>query len=164
VDAVVQSRGPDWDAIERDYRAGKPLRAIAAEHGLSHTAIRKRGVRDGWQATEVSTEVSKQVSTSGNQPVETAKLETGNHDDEDEPFDEADQVAYVAVGFSANDRLAVFANADGKIVLQIDRRGWPDPGDLFITIDIASIPAITKRMRDLAREIAADVNHELEED
>lgn len=39
----------DWEAIERDYRAGaKSLREMAAEHGISHPAIRKRAERDGW--------------------------------------------------------------------------------------------------------------------
>jgi hypothetical protein len=40
---------PDWERIEADYRAGvKPLRSIAAEHGISETAIRKRAKRDQW--------------------------------------------------------------------------------------------------------------------
>lgn len=39
----------DWEAIERDYRAGiKTLRQIADENGISHVAINKRAKRDGW--------------------------------------------------------------------------------------------------------------------
>ena len=39
----------DWEAIERDYRAGVlSLREIAAEHDLTEAAIRKRAKRDGW--------------------------------------------------------------------------------------------------------------------
>lgn len=39
----------DWDAVERDYRAGvKTLRQMADEHGISHVAINKRAKRDGW--------------------------------------------------------------------------------------------------------------------
>lgn len=40
---------PNWDQIETDYRAGiKPLRQIAEEHHISHTAINKHAKRDGW--------------------------------------------------------------------------------------------------------------------
>ncbi len=40
---------PDWERIELDYRAGvRSLREIAAEHGISEGAIRKRAKRDGW--------------------------------------------------------------------------------------------------------------------
>lgn len=40
----------DWEAIHRDYRAGLlSLREIAAEHHVSHTAIRKHAARHGWQ-------------------------------------------------------------------------------------------------------------------
>ena len=37
----------DWEAIERDYRAGVlSVREIAAHHGVSHTAIQKRAKGD----------------------------------------------------------------------------------------------------------------------
>lgn len=39
----------DWEAVERDYRAGvKTLRQMADAHGVSHTGIRKRAEREGW--------------------------------------------------------------------------------------------------------------------
>jgi predicted DNA-binding protein YlxM (UPF0122 family) len=40
---------PDWEAIEAAYRAGVlSLREIAAQHGISEGAIRKRAKRDDW--------------------------------------------------------------------------------------------------------------------
>ncbi|MDG1643499.1 hypothetical protein [Klebsiella huaxiensis] len=40
---------PDWEAIETAYRAGvMSLREIAAQHGISEGAIRKRAKRDDW--------------------------------------------------------------------------------------------------------------------
>ena len=67
---------PDWERIELDYRAGiKTLRQIAAEHGITHTAIGKRARSCDWvrdlsakiqsKADELvsKTLVSKQVST-----------------------------------------------------------------------------------------------------
>ncbi|TJZ66816.1 hypothetical protein [Chitiniphilus eburneus] len=39
----------DWEAIERDYRAGiKTLRQIAEEHGITHGTVTRRAGRDGW--------------------------------------------------------------------------------------------------------------------
>jgi hypothetical protein len=40
----------DWLTIERDYRAAvKSLRTIAAEHGVTEGAVRKRAKRDAWE-------------------------------------------------------------------------------------------------------------------
>lgn len=40
----------DWEAIERDYRAGvKSLRQIADEHGITHGAINKRAKKENWE-------------------------------------------------------------------------------------------------------------------
>lgn len=39
----------DWEAVERDYRAGsKTLRQIGEEYGCSHVAVKKRAEREGW--------------------------------------------------------------------------------------------------------------------
>lgn len=39
----------DWEAVERDYRAGiKTLRQMADEHGVSHVAITKHATKNGW--------------------------------------------------------------------------------------------------------------------
>lgn len=77
----MTTKQPDWEAIERAYRAGVlSVREIAAAHEVSHTAINKRAKRDGWDRDlkakikakadalvsrrEVSTEVSsKQTET-----------------------------------------------------------------------------------------------------
>lgn len=65
----------DWEAVEREYRAGvKTLRQIGEEYGCSHTAIKKRADNESWgrdlserikaKAAELvsSGEVSKEVS------------------------------------------------------------------------------------------------------
>lgn len=74
--AGISAPAPDWEKIELDYRAGiKTLRQIAAEHGITHTAIGKRAKTNGWvrdlsakiqaKADELvsKTLVSSQVST-----------------------------------------------------------------------------------------------------
>lgn len=41
---------PDWEAIERAYRAGLlSIREIASTQGITHGAINKRAKRDGWE-------------------------------------------------------------------------------------------------------------------
>ena len=45
----TEKRNVDWDAIERDYRAGVlSLREIGASQSVTEGAIRKRAKRDGW--------------------------------------------------------------------------------------------------------------------
>ncbi|KJZ41325.1 hypothetical protein [Pseudomonas fluorescens] len=64
---------PDWEAIERAYRAGLlSVREIAASSGISHTAIQKRASKEGWQRDltdkvrcAVKAKVAKAVATDG---------------------------------------------------------------------------------------------------
>ncbi|PWE39604.1 hypothetical protein C9I50_18210 [Pseudomonas prosekii] len=46
----MTTKQPDWEAIERAYRAGVlSVREIAASSGVSHTAIQKRAKAHGWE-------------------------------------------------------------------------------------------------------------------
>ena len=48
--ALASKTHADWEAIERDYRAGVlSLREIAIPNGITEGAIRKRAKRDGWE-------------------------------------------------------------------------------------------------------------------
>lgn len=77
----------DWEAIERDYRAGLlSIREVAARHGCTHTAINKRAKAEGWERDlkakikakaealvskrEVSSEVSSRAAETERQIVE----------------------------------------------------------------------------------------------
>lgn len=68
---------PDWDLIERDYRAGiKPLRQIAEEHGISHPAIAKRAKRDDWSrdlAAKIAARAEELVTKAAVTKVVTAE-------------------------------------------------------------------------------------------
>jgi len=47
---VAEKKVVDWEAIERDFRAGiRTLRDIASDHGISHCTIDKRAKKDGWE-------------------------------------------------------------------------------------------------------------------
>ncbi|MCK1782891.1 hypothetical protein L9Z73_00470 [Pseudomonas sp. TNT11] len=46
----MTTKQPDWEAIERAYRAGVlSVREIASSCGVSHTAIQKRAKANGWE-------------------------------------------------------------------------------------------------------------------
>lgn len=57
----MTTKPPDWEAIERAFRAGAlSIRTIADRHGVSDTAIRKRAKAGGWER-DLSEQVRKEV-------------------------------------------------------------------------------------------------------
>lgn len=59
----MTKRNVDWEAIEREYRAGQlSSHEIARQHGVSHTAINKRAKKSGW-TRDLSKRVRQEVST-----------------------------------------------------------------------------------------------------
>ena len=55
-------RQADWEAIEREYRAGQlSVAEIGRTYGISHPAILKRAKRDGWQR-DLSQKVKQAVT------------------------------------------------------------------------------------------------------
>ena len=63
---------PDWEAIEREYRAGQlSIREIGSQYGVSDTAIRKRAKAAGWTrdlASKVRNAVREKLVRDGSQP------------------------------------------------------------------------------------------------
>ncbi|MGY2258128.1 hypothetical protein [Pseudomonas sp. SDO55104_S430] len=57
----MAAKQPDWEAIERAFRAGAlSIRTIAERNGVSDTAIRKKAKALGW-ARDLSEQVRKEV-------------------------------------------------------------------------------------------------------
>lgn len=66
---------PDWEAIERAYRAGSlSIRAIAENQGVSHATILKRAKKEGWQR-----DLTDKVRAATKQKVTKAVTTKGNH-------------------------------------------------------------------------------------
>lgn len=69
------TKQPDWEGIERAYRAGQlSVRTIGEKFGISHAAISKRAKKEGWQRdltdqvrAAVKSKVTKAVTTNGYQ-------------------------------------------------------------------------------------------------
>lgn len=56
------SKTTDWEAIEREYRAGQlSVSEIGRQHGVSHTAINKRAKKEGW-TRDLTAKVRQEVS------------------------------------------------------------------------------------------------------
>jgi hypothetical protein len=66
---MAERKPIDWEAIEREYRAGQlSIRAIASEHGITDTAIRKKAKEFGWKrllADKVREEVREKLVRGG---------------------------------------------------------------------------------------------------
>ena len=46
----MSAKQPDWEAIERAYRAGQlSVRLIGEQNGVAHNTILKRAKKEGWQ-------------------------------------------------------------------------------------------------------------------
>lgn len=62
-ETASEGRKTDWEAIERDYRAGVlSLREIGKVHGVSDTAIRKKARAAGWER-DLTDKVNEKVRT-----------------------------------------------------------------------------------------------------
>lgn len=71
----MTTKQPDWEAIERAYRAGSlSVRAIGDAQGVNHATILKRAKKEGW-----SRDLTDQVRTATKQKVTKAVTTVGNH-------------------------------------------------------------------------------------
>lgn len=106
-----QRKAVDWDAVERDYRAGLlSLREMGEQHGVTHAAIRKKAEKEGWSrdltakirhkteelvsSDAVSTEVSVDTKSTEREIVEAnANLQASIIRDHRKDISRARQVA-----------------------------------------------------------------------
>lgn len=71
----MTTKQPDWEAIERAYRAGSlSVRSIGDAQGVNHATILKRAKKEGW-----SRDLTDQVRTATKQKVTKAVTTDGNH-------------------------------------------------------------------------------------
>ncbi|HEN8798244.1 TPA: hypothetical protein U8251_000790 [Pseudomonas putida] len=70
----MTTKQPDWEAIERAYRAGSlSVRAIGESQGVNHATILKRAKKEGW-----ARDLTEQVRIATKQKVTTSVTSTSN--------------------------------------------------------------------------------------
>lgn len=70
----MTTKRPDWEAIERAYRAGLlSVRAIGESHGVNHATILKRAKKEDWKR-----DLTDQVRAATKQKVTTAVTTKSN--------------------------------------------------------------------------------------
>lgn len=95
----MTAKQPDWEAIQRAYRAGSlSVRSIGEQHSVNHATILKRAKKEGW-----TRDLTEQVRTATKQKVTSAVTTAGNQSPADaEIIDEAsDQAAAVVLAHRA---------------------------------------------------------------
>lgn len=70
----MTTKQPDWEAIQRAYRAGSlSVRSIGEQHSINHATILKRAKKEGW-----TRDLTDQVRTATKQKVTSAVTTVGN--------------------------------------------------------------------------------------
>ncbi|KAF0255918.1 hypothetical protein [Pseudomonas putida] len=164
------TKQPDWEAIERAYRAGVlSVREIAAAHEVSHTAINKRAKRDGWDRDlkakikakadalvskrEVSTEVSSKQAETEREIIELnaeviANIRMAHRGDISRSRRLTNKLLDELEGLT--DNRGLFEEL-GELMRNPDDNGQDKRNDLYNKI--IDLPGRTKTMKELAETL-----------
>lgn len=166
----MTTKQPDWEAIERAFRAGVlSVREIAAAHEVSHTAINKRAKRDGWDRDlkakikakadalvskrEVSTEVSSKQAETEREIIELnaeviANIRMAHRGDISRSRRLTNKLLDELEGLT--DNRGLFEEL-GELMRNPDDNGQDKRNDLYNKI--IDLPGRTKTMKELAETL-----------
>ncbi|RQO62239.1 hypothetical protein [Pseudomonas sp. KBW05] len=161
---------PDWEAIERAYRAGLlSIREIASTQGITHGAINKRAKRDGWERDlkakiqakadalvskrTVSTEVSTKQADTEREIIEVnaeviANIRMAHRGDISRSRRLTNKLLDELEGLTDNREL--FEEL-GELMRDPDDNGFDKRNDLYGKV--ISLPGRTKTMKELAETL-----------
>jgi hypothetical protein len=151
---------PDWDQIKIDYEAGAvSVRQIAAREGISDTAVHKKARAEGWDGSlrkpdepalpGLQTDVQTDVQTNPVTPEEYGRrLASAAHPKPDDDFEWTP--GNDAVLLTDRPAVAVYLNNWNQIVIRKEA-AWNDDEDPCIWLDRRDVPALIKRLEELAR-------------
>jgi len=112
---VAPKKDIDWEAIQREYRAGiLSVREIATMHGVSHTAINKRAKKDSkhWQR-DLTKKIQAAVARKLSIPVSKKKKQVSIADEETAIEEAADR----ALAVIKRHRVSIMKLDDTKVKL-----------------------------------------------
>jgi hypothetical protein len=132
---------PEWPKIEAEYRAGKSLRAIAAQFGVGKSTISRKAEREGWQTGGTSQEqdagqAQEKSATTGAVPPVVPSCD----DCRDFDWDDHDLVV-----LHEQPRTALYFNHHRDLVIR--EQSWGDERFVFITEEY--IESFVKKLIDL---------------
>ncbi|HCI6016948.1 TPA: hypothetical protein NPN82_004287 [Klebsiella quasipneumoniae subsp. similipneumoniae] len=170
---------PDWEAIETAYRAGvMSLREIAAQHGISEGAIRKRAKRDDWsrdlaakvkeraddlvRKAEVRKQVRSEVTLNERVLIEaTAEVIASVRMEHRGDIKRARQITNALFDELGAECADVAALEDlGEMMRSPDDKGMDKLNDLYHKI--ISLPSRVKSMKDLSDSLKTLIGLERE--
>jgi hypothetical protein len=119
---------PDWTKIEAEYRAGTPLRAIAAQFGVGKSTISRKAESEGWQRSGTDPgQTAGQAQEKSGTTEAVPPVVPSSDDGRDFDWDDHDLVV-----LHKQPRTALYFNHHGDLVIR-QQAFWDDEPFVFIT-------------------------------
>jgi hypothetical protein len=151
--AKSKPKKPDWEAIEKHYRANViSLRAIAAQFGIAESYIRKKAKAEGWERDLVD-KVRKPEAAQGNPP---RRPKTGGKSTYS--LDEATKIcAWIAAGKSLVSYCKL-PGAPGLATVYEWRAAHPELAEMYARAREDQADALADELLDIADNSKLDHN------
>ncbi|MGU9857037.1 hypothetical protein [Pseudomonas sp. LF245] len=164
------TKQPDWEAIERAYRAGLlSIREIASTQGITHGAINKRAKRDGWER-DLKAKIQAKADSLVSKRTVSTEVSTKQADTEREIIEvNAEVIANIRMAHRGDisrgrrltnklldelegltDNRELFEEL-GELMRDPDDNGFDKRNDLYGKV--ISLPGRTKTMKELAETL-----------
>lgn len=164
------TKQPDWEAIERAYRAGLlSIREIASTQGITHGAVNKRAKRDGWER-DLKAKIQAKADALVSKRTVSTEVSTKQADTEREIIEvNAEVIANVRMAHRGDisrgrrltnklldelegltDNRELFEEL-GELMRDPDDNGFDKRNDLYGKV--ISLPGRTKTMKELAETL-----------
>ena len=168
---------PDWEAIERAYRAGVlSIREIASTQGITHGAVNKRAKRDGWER-DLKAKIKAKADALVSRRTVSTEVSTKAADTEREIIElNAEVIANIRMAhrgdISRSRRLTIklldelegltdnreLFDQLGELMRNPDDNGQDKRNDLYAKV--IDLPGRTKTMKELAETLKTLVSLE----
>lgn len=169
----MSTKQPDWEAIERAYRAGLlSIREIASAQGITHGAVNKRAKRDGWER-DLKAKIKAKADSLVSKRTVSTEVSTKTADTEREIIElNAEVIANIRMAHRGDisrsrrltnkllDELEALTDEQGTIkelIAQLkdsDRNDGEGMSDvLALANKMGALPSRTKTMKELAETL-----------